>query len=75
MSLTRRVAYNTVVQVVGKVLTTLISLVLIAALTRYLGVSGYGSYTTIFAYIQFFAVLADFGFFWFFLREISKASD
>jgi len=72
MSLTRRVAYNTVVQVVGKVLTTLISLVLIAALTRYLGVSGYGSYTTIFAYIQFFAVLADFGFFWFFLREISK---
>jgi len=72
MSLTQKVAYNTVVQVVGKVLTTLISLVLIAALTRYLGVSGYGSYTTIFAYIQFFAVLADFGFFWFFLREISK---
>jgi len=72
MSLTRRVAYNTVVQVVGKVLTTLISLVLIAALTRYLGVSGYGQYTTIFAYIQFFAVIADFGFFWFYLREISK---
>lgn len=73
MSLTRKVAYNTVVQIVGKVLTTLISLVLIASLTRYLGVSGYGKYTTIFAYTQFFAVLADFGFFWFLLREISKS--
>ncbi len=72
MSLTRRVAYNTITQVVGKVLTTLISLFLIAALTRYLGVAGYGQYTTIFAFIQFFAVIADFGFFWFFLREISK---
>jgi len=72
MSYTRKVAYNTTVQIIGKVMTTAISLVLIAALTRYLGVSGYGSYTTIFAFTQFFAVLADFGFFWFLLREISK---
>ena len=72
MSFTRKVALNTLVQIIGKVLTTLISLVLIAALTRYLGVSGYGQYTTIFAFTQFFAVLADFGFFWFLVREISK---
>ena len=31
MSLTRKVAYNTTVQIIGKVLTTLISLVLVAA--------------------------------------------
>ncbi len=72
MSYTRRVAFNTIVQVIGKVLTTLISLFLVAALTRYLGVSGYGQYTTIFAFTQFFAVFADFGFFWFLVREISK---
>ncbi|MEK7142594.1 MAG: flippase [Patescibacteria group bacterium] len=72
MSFTRKVALNTIVQIIGKVLTTLISLVLIAALTRYLGVAGYGQYTTIFAFTQFFAVLADFGFFWFLVREISK---
>ena len=65
MSFTRKIALNTIVQIIGKVLTTLISLVLIAALTRYLGVSGYGQYTTIFAFTQFFAVLADFGFFLF----------
>ena len=72
MSYTRKVAYNTIIQIVGKVITTVISLFLVAALTRYLGVFGYGQYTTIFAFIQFFAVLADFGFFWFLVREISK---
>lgn len=72
MSLTRKIAHNTIVQIVGKVITTLISLFLVAALTRYLGVSGYGQYTTIFAYTQFFAVLADFGFFWYLVREIAK---
>lgn len=72
MSYTRKVAYNTGVQVIGKVLTTLISLFLVAALTRYLGVGGYGQYTTIFAYIQFFGVFADFGFFWYLVREIAK---
>lgn len=72
MSLTRKVAYNTTIQIIGKVITTLISLILVAALTRYLGVSGYGQYTIIFAFTQFFAVFADFGFFWFMVREISK---
>lgn len=67
-------AYNTIVQIVGKVITTLISLVLVASLTRHLGVSGYGEYTTIFAYIAFFGVFADFGFFWIFVREIAKPS-
>ena len=65
-------AYNTIVQIVGKVITTLISLVLVASLTRHLGVSGFGQYTTIFAYLAFFGVFADFGFFWIFVREIAK---
>ena len=50
MSLTSRVAYNTIIQIIGKVLTTLISLVLIVALARYLGVWGFGQYTIIFAF-------------------------
>ncbi|MEI6040026.1 MAG: flippase [Candidatus Berkelbacteria bacterium] len=72
MSLTRKVAFNTVVQIIGKGTTTVISLFLVAALTRYLGVAGYGEYTTIFAYLAFFGVLADFGFFWILVREIAK---
>lgn len=69
---TKKVALNVIVQIIGKVLTTAISLVLIAALTRYLGVAGYGEYTTVFAYVSFFAVFADLGFFWIMVREISK---
>ncbi|OGD56655.1 hypothetical protein A2V71_03485 [Candidatus Berkelbacteria bacterium RBG_13_40_8] len=72
MSLTRKVAYNTVIQVVGKIITTFISLFLVAVLTRYLGVAGYGQYTTIFAYVGFAAVFADFGFFWILVREIAN---
>lgn len=72
MSLTRKVFYNTIVQIVGKGVTAIISLFLVAALTRYLGVAGYGEYTTIFAYLSFFAVLADFGFFWILIREIAN---
>lgn len=69
---TKKVAYNTLVQIVGKIITTATSLVLIAALTRYLGVYGYGQFTTIFAYVSFAAVFADLGFFWIMVREISK---
>jgi len=72
MSLTRRVAFSTIVQIVGKVIVTAVSLVTIGYLTRYLGVAGYGNYTTIFAYVSFWAVLADFGFFWVLVRELSK---
>lgn len=72
MSLTRKVAFNTIVQMAGKAVTTVISLFLVIALTRYLGVAGYGQYTTIFAYLAFFGVLADFGFFWILVREIAN---
>lgn len=72
MSLTRKVAYNTIIQIIGKVITTVISLVLIGYLTRYLGVAGFGAYTTIFAYVSFWAVFADFGFFTIMVRELSK---
>ncbi len=72
MSLTRTVAINTVIQIGGRVVTTITSLVAIGALTRYLGVAGYGQYATIFGYVAFLGVLADSGFFWIMLRELSK---
>lgn len=72
MSLTRQVAFNTIFQIIGKVVVTAFSLVIVGLLTRYLGVAGYGSYTTIFAYVSFWAVLADFGFFWILVRELAK---
>lgn len=71
MSYTRKVAYNTVAQMAGKVIGVGISLVTIATLFRYLGVEGVGKYTTVFAFVAFFAVFADFGLQWTLIRELA----
>src|SRR3990172_481030 len=71
-SATKKVAYNTVVQVISRVIITAISLVAIAYLTRYLGVSGYGQYTLIFAYLALLGVAVDFGFFLLQVREVTR---
>lgn len=72
MNLSQKVAFNTIFQIIGKIIVTALSLITIGYLTRYLGVAGYGAYTTIFAYVSFWGVLADFGFFWVLARELSK---
>jgi len=61
MSLARKIAHNTLWQVTGKVISTLVGLATVALMTRYLGQKGFGFYTTIVAYLQFFGVLIDFG--------------
>ncbi len=69
---TSRVAYNTIVQFAGKAITSAIGVVTLGLLTRYLGVAGYGEYTTIFAFLGFFAVIADFGLFPIVVRDIAR---
>ncbi|MFA6526358.1 MAG: flippase [Candidatus Buchananbacteria bacterium] len=61
MSLARKIARNTLWQVIGKVIATIVGLATIALMTRYLGQKGFGYYTTIISYLQFFGVLIDFG--------------
>lgn len=61
MSLARKIARNTLWQVIGKVISTLVGLATVALMARYLGQKGFGYYTTIVAYLQFFGVLIDFG--------------
>lgn len=74
MGLTRTLAVNTAVQLVGKVATTIMSIILVAALTRYLGVSGYGTYATVLAYTQFFAIFADLGVNIYLVRQLSSST-
>lgn len=71
MSLSKKVFFNTSFQIAGRVLTTIIGLVTFGLLTRYLGVAGYGEYTTVFAYNSLLVIVADFGSNWVALREIS----
>jgi len=75
MSLTRQVAYNVSFQTIGKAINVLIGLVSVAIVTRYLGVEGYGAYTTAFAYIAVFSVISDFGFFWIIVKRIAAGED
>lgn len=61
MSLALSVIKNTLYQFLGKFLSTILGLASIALITRYLGQTGFGQYTTIITFLQFFAVLVDFG--------------
>ncbi|MBA7490639.1 lipid II flippase MurJ [subsurface metagenome] len=72
MTLTKKVALNALIQTIGKVLYFGFSLAIIMLITRHLGVSGYGNYNTIIAYLGIFAVLADLGLYMIMVRDMSQ---
>jgi len=61
ISLAGQIAKNTLYQLVGKFFGTIFGLITVGLMTRYLGQTGYGHYTTAISFLQFFGVLADFG--------------
>jgi O-antigen/teichoic acid export membrane protein len=61
MSVTRKIAGNASVQVVGRVIGTVFGILTVAVMTRHLGQGGYGAFTTAMSYLQFFGILVDFG--------------
>lgn len=61
MSLARKFAYNSLIQITGKGLSVFFGLLGVALITRYLGVSGFGRYTALNNFLGIFAVLADLG--------------
>lgn len=61
MSLTRAVARNTLIHTAGKLLNLPIVLVVVAIMARTLGPEGFGGYSTIIAFLQFFGITANFG--------------
>lgn len=73
MSTSKLVFNNTIVQVAGRAFSMFVGLVVVTALTRHLGVAGYGQYTTIFAYVGLAALLTDSGLFYVLLRRISTS--
>ena len=61
MSDIRRIAYNTIIQLVGKTLTIALGLVSFGIMTRYLGQDGYGMYATVYAFLAIFGIVVDLG--------------
>lgn len=72
MAIARRIAYNVVFNVAAKIISTILALVAIGFITRYLGKSGFGDYSTVLAFFAFFGSFADLGLYSITAREISR---
>src|SRR4030042_7122374 len=72
MSLSHKIAKNSIIQIIGRALNTIIAFATIALVMRYLGPSDFGQYTIIVAYVSFFGILADFGIYMATLQMISE---
>lgn len=68
----KKIASNTIAQILSKFLTAFISLFLIGVLTKYLSPEMYWQYNKIYNYLAFFAFFADLGLYTIAIREISK---
>jgi O-antigen/teichoic acid export membrane protein len=75
MTLTKKIATNVFWQILGKGVATILGVITIGLLTRYLGQSGFGYYSTALAFMQFFGVLVDFGLYLVCLKEIATTPD
>ncbi|MFA5128236.1 MAG: flippase [Patescibacteria group bacterium] len=62
MSQVRAIAHNTMWQLGGKTVSTLLGLIAIAIMTRALGVEQFGWYSTAIGFLQFIGIFTDFGF-------------
>lgn len=72
MSLTRKIAHNTAIQFAGKILGTLLALLTVGLMLRYLGKVGFGQYSTTINFLSVFAIMVDLGLYLIVTREISK---
>lgn len=61
MNTTKKIAFNTVAQVLGKAATTITTLLVTVIITRRFGPSGYGDFTVVMAYSALFYIVSDFG--------------
>lgn len=72
-NLTQKIAYNAIFSTIARVLEMAIVFVTIKLTTTYLGLSGFGDYGTVLAFVYIFSVLGDFGLYSIVVRDISLA--
>lgn len=68
----RKILFNTVSQVVAKIIVGVFSVIILKMLTTYLGKQGYGIYKSIYEFLALFAIVADMGLYTIGVREMSK---
>lgn len=72
MRVARKIAYNVLVSSTSKIASTVLALVAIGLLTRYLGAIGFGEYAIVLTFFSFFTALLDLGLYSISTREISR---
>lgn len=65
-------ARNSVLQITGRVVSTALGVIAVALVARYLGRAGYGHYSTVIAFLQLIAILADLGLYLTLLQELGE---
>jgi O-antigen/teichoic acid export membrane protein len=71
----KKIASNTISQILSKILTAIISIFLISLLTNFLTIELYGLYSKIYNYIWIFVFLADLWLYAITIREITSNKD
>lgn len=71
----RKILSNTFIQILGKILGALVSVVIVKLITNFLSVEGYGQYVSVYEFLAFFGILADLGLFTIAVREMAKEPD
>jgi len=71
----KKIASNTIAQVISKILTAIISIFLLSILTKYLSIEWFWLYSKIFNYLWIFAFLADLWLYTIMIREISEKNN
>ena len=71
----KKILSNTLYQILSKVFTAIISIVLLNLLTNYLPIDLFWEYGKVYNYLLIFAFLADLGLYTISIREINKSPD
>ena len=72
MNILRKIATNSGLLLINKVISNVISIFVAIYLIRYLGSEGYGKFSIVFAYLSFFQILTGLGIDTIVIREVSK---
>ena len=75
MNIPQRVAFNTAVQLLARIGAIALALVSFGLVTRYLGVSGFGEYSLVLAFVALLVPIADLGLTLVGVRELAAKRD
>jgi len=72
MSTAKKILSNTAIQVAGRAIMAVTSVIILKAISGFLSVEGYGMYKGVYDFLAFFGIIADLGLFTIAVREMGR---